>query len=324
MKNNQATPRYSVVVPMYNEMDVIDTTYIRLTEVMKGQGESYELIFVDDGSRDSTIKVLEIASKNDNSVRIIPLSRNFGHQSAVTAGLDHALGDAVIIIDADLQDPPEVISQMIKMWQCGYDVVYGKRKERRGETFFKKFTAVLFYRLLNRLTEVKIPLDTGDFRLIDRKVCDALTSMDERNRFIRGLISWVGFTQCPIEYEREERYAGVTKYPLKKMVKFAMDGIVAFSNKPLKAAGLVGFSLVFGSSLALITMLFTRLFANDSGITGWMFSLPLIVFVQGIVLLCIGLLGEYIGRLFDETRKRPVYILRGKSRTEQLWSKDRQ
>jgi len=212
---------------------------------------------------------------------------------------------------------------MIKMWQCGYDVVYGKRKERRGETFFKKFTAAMFYRLLNRLTEVNIPPDAGDFRLIDRKVCDALINMDERNRFIRGLVSWIGFSQCPIEYEREKRYAGVTKYPFKKMLKFAMDGIVAFSNKPLKAAGLLGFSLVFGSSFVLITMLFVWLLAGDSAISGWMFSLPLIVFIQGMILLCIGLLGEYIGRLFDETRKRPIYILRGKSRTEQEWKKDR-
>lgn len=228
--------QYSIVVPVYNEEPVIQTTYQRLKEVMDQTKEHYELIFVNDGSKDRSIEILREQSLIDPRVKIIDFSRNFGHQIAITAGMDYAEGNAIAVIDADLQDPPELILDMIEQWKEGYDVVYAVRTKRKGETFFKKQTASMFYRLLRSVTDIDIPLDTGDFRLLDRKVCDEMKRLKEKNPFVRGLVSWVGFKQTAVEYERDERLAGETKYPLKKMLKLSMDGITTFSHKPLKAA----------------------------------------------------------------------------------------
>jgi dolichol-phosphate mannosyltransferase len=231
---------FSVIVPAYNEQEVISESYRRLKETMDGCGGGYELIFVDDGSRDATPGILRDIAKRDGNVRIISFSRNFGHQSAITAGMDAACGDAVIVIDADLQDPPEVILLMIEKWKQGFEVVYGKRIRREGESAFKKLTAKLFYRTLNAMTDVSIPVDTGDFRLIDRKVCDAMKSLPERNRYVRGLVSWVGYRQASVEYVRHERFAGATKYPLRKMLRFAADALTSFSHKPLQLSVWIG------------------------------------------------------------------------------------
>ncbi|NLN65331.1 MAG: glycosyltransferase family 2 protein, partial [Clostridiaceae bacterium] len=249
----------SVVVPMYNEEAVLDETYRRLTEVMENSGYGYEIVFVNDGSRDKTFSMLNEICDKDNRVKLLDFSRNFGHQIAITAGMDHSVGRCVVVIDGDLQDPPEVIPVMIQKWQEGYDVVYGKRISRKGESAFKKLTAAMFYRFLRSMTEVNIPVDTGDFRLIDRKVCDALKHVKEKNRYVRGLISWLGFKQTAVEFEREERFAGETKYPLKKMLKLALDGITTFSYKPLKLASYVGMIISVGSFLYLIYVLIQRI-----------------------------------------------------------------
>lgn len=301
-------PIISIVVPVYNEQEVIMESYKRLTSVMETSNESYELIFVNDGSRDRSSDFLAAVCKTDSNVRCINFSRNFGHQAAITAGMDYAKGDAIVVIDADLQDPPEVILEMIKKWREGYDVVYGKRLRRKGETLFKKTTAKLYYRLLRNMTSVDIPVDTGDFRLIDRKVCDAMKTLTERNRYVRGLVSWVGFKQIAVEYVREERFAGVTKYPLKKMLKFAMDGITAFSYKPLKFATSIGFLFSIVSFIYLIIIIFQRLF-TDTTVSGWASTIAVILFTQGIVLMMLGIIGEYIGRIFDEIKGRPIYIV---------------
>ncbi|WP_084284247.1 glycosyltransferase [Clostridium lundense] len=228
---------YSVVVPLFNEEFVIDESYKRLKQVMDSTKENYEIVFINDGSKNRTIYKVESICKNDEKIKLINFSRNFGHQAAITAGMDLALGEAVIVIDADLQDPPEVMLKMIKKWKEGYEVVYGKRIKRQGETFFKKFTAKMLYKILKSLTTTDIPVDTGDFRLIDRKVCDAMISFPEKNRYVRGLVSWVGYKQTCVEFVRQERFAGDTKYPLKKMMKLALDGITSFSYKPLVVSG---------------------------------------------------------------------------------------
>lgn len=260
--------RYSVIVPMFNEEEVIQHTYERLKKVMDECGDSYELVFVNDGSRDRTAEIMRAISSRDEHVKLIDFSRNFGHQVAITAGMDYAEGQAVVVIDADLQDPPEVILQMIAKWKEGYEVVYAKRLKRHGETFFKKVTAKIFYRLLSSMTSVEIPTDTGDFRLIDRKVCDVLRGLKEKNRYVRGLVSWVGFRQTMVEYVREERFAGETKYPLKKMIRFALDGITSFSHKPLKIASYIGFFLSFSSFIYLFLVLFQRVFTSWT-VPGW-------------------------------------------------------
>jgi Glycosyl transferase family 2. len=297
----------SVVVPMYNEEEVIHETYRRLTEVMKGTGESYEIIMVNDGSRDRTGEIISQLCKQDKNVKMIDFARNFGHQTAITAGMDYAAGDCIVIIDGDLQDPPELIPEMIRLWREGYDVVYGKRISRRGETFFKKFTAKCFYRLLSSMTDIDIPVDTGDFRLIDRKVCEALKQLPERNRYVRGLVSWVGFRQKALEFERAERYAGETKYPLKKMMKLAMDGIISFSFKPLEIAAYMGSILSFAGFIYLIVLLIQRIFRMVP--SGWSLLTALTLFLDGIVLLMLGIIGEYIGRIYDEAKGRPLYIV---------------
>jgi glycosyltransferase involved in cell wall biosynthesis len=303
--------RYSIIIPVYNEEAVVNETYQRLTRVMELIGESYELLFVNDGSQDKTAEIIERLAETDERTRLLDFSRNFGHQIAITAGMDYARGDAIIIIDADLQDPPELIPQMIKKWKEGYEVVYAKRLKRKGETLFKKWTASLFYRTLRTLTEVDIPLDTGDFRLMDRKVCDALQGIREKNRFVRGLVSWVGFRQTAIEYVREERFAGETKYPLKKMLRFSIDGITSFSYKPLKLATYLGFLVSFSSFVYLIVTLFLKLFTTST-IAGWTSLIACVLLLNGVILIILGILGEYVGRIYDETKNRPLYILRSK------------
>jgi glycosyltransferase involved in cell wall biosynthesis len=300
--------RYSIVVPMYNEEEVIEVTYTRLKEVMDRTGEGYELVFVNDGSRDGTYEIVQGICSRDPNVRLIHFSRNFGHQIAISAGMDYAQGQAVVVIDADLQDPPEVILDMIRMWKEGFDVVYGKRLKRKGETLFKKGTAHLFYRLLRSMTNVEIPVDTGDFRLLDRKVCDVFRGLKEKNRFVRGLVSWVGFRQTAVEYVREERFAGETKYPLKKMVQFALDAIISFSYKPLKMATYIGFFLSAVSFLYLLVVLYQKLF-TDSTVAGWSSLLATTLFFNGIIVLLLGVIGEYIGRIYDESKGRPLYIV---------------
>ena len=301
-------PEFSVIIPAYNEQEVIEESYKRLTSVMSQMSEPYELIFIDDGSRDKTAEILGNICLRDKHVILIRFSRNFGHMPAITAGMDYARGSAVMVIDADLQDPPELFPAMIEKWREGYDVVYGKRSERKGETGFKKLTAGLYYRFLRRMTDVDLPVDTGEFRLIDRKVCDAIKKIKEKNRYIRGLVSWVGFKQTGVEYVREKRFAGVTKYPLAKMIKFAMDGITSFSYKPLKLAAHLGFFISALSFVYLIVVLYQRLFAHST-MAGWASMVAVMLFSQGIVLMVLGLMGEYIGRIFEEIKGRPIYIV---------------
>lgn len=299
----------SVIVPMYNEEAVIIETHRRLINVMDSIGEGYEIIFINDGSRDNTGVIINELCNNNRNTKMIDFARNFGHQIAITAGMDYAAGDCIVIIDGDLQDPPELIPDMIKIWRDGYDVVYGKRKSRKGETFFKKFTAKVFYRILRGLTSVDIPVDTGDFRLIDRRVCEALKQLPERSRYVRGLMSWVGFKQTAIEFERNKRFAGETKYPLKKMLKLAMDGIMSFSYKPLKLASYIGSILSGISFLYLIYVLVQKLFFPETSQSGWTSLIAVNLFFNGIILLMLGIIGEYIGRIYDEAKGRPLYII---------------
>ena len=303
--------RYSIVVPVFNEELVVEESYKRLKQVMDTTNEPYELIFVNDGSRDKTPEIVAQICENDKNVRLINFSRNFGHQTAITAGMDNSSGQAVVVIDADLQDPPEVILEMIEKWKEGYDVVYGQRLKRKGETFFKKVTAKMFYRLLSSMTSVDIPVDTGDFRLIDRKVCDVMSSLTEQNRYVRGLVSWVGFRQTAVTYVRDERFAGETKYPLKKMLKFAMDGITTFSYKPLKLSTYVGFFVAGASFIYLLVVICLRLF-TDTTVTGWASTLAVSLIFNGVILMMLGIIGEYIGRIYDEAKGRPLYIIREK------------
>jgi len=299
----------SVVVPVYNEEAVIYESYSRLNHVLQGLNEPYELIFVNDGSRDATATIIRNICGEDANVRLIDFARNFGHQTAITAGMDYASGDAVIVIDADLQDPPEVIPEMIAKWREGFDVVYGQRAKRIGETLFKRFTSAAFYRVLQKLTDVDIPVDTGDFRLIDRKVCDALKKVKERNRYVRGIISWLGFRQTGVEFIREKRFAGETKYPLKKMLRFAFDAITSFSYKPLKLATYVGVTVSLGGFSYLLVVLYLKLFTTST-VTGWASMMAVNLFFNGVVLMMLGIIGEYIGRIYDEAKGRPLYVVR--------------
>ena len=301
-------PVYSVVIPAFNEQEVINETYKRLTNVMKGMGEPYELIFINDGSKDTTAQIVAGFCENDPSVRLINFTRNFGHMAAISAGMENARGDGIFIIDADLQDPPEIFPEMAVKWKEGYHVIYGKRIKRKGESVFKKWSASIFYRFLRRMTSVDLPSDTGEFRLIDRKVCDTVNRLPEKNRYIRGLVSWVGFKQVPVEYEREKRFAGVTKYPLRKMINFAMDAITSFSYKPLKLATTLGFSISLLSFFYILYVIYERIF-TDRTITGWASTIAAILFTQGIVLMILGLMGEYIGRIYTEIQNRPNYII---------------
>ncbi|MGF7068751.1 dolichol-phosphate mannosyltransferase [Priestia megaterium] len=307
--------KYSIVVPVYNEEEVIHETYRRLTEVMRSTKEAYELLFVNDGSKDRTAEIIKEYSEQDPAVVLLDFARNFGHQIAITAGMDYARGEAVVVIDADLQDPPELILEMIEKWKQGFDVVYAKRTKRKGETYFKKQTAAMFYRFLRAMTDIDIPLDTGDFRLLDRKVCNQMSSIQEKNRFVRGLVSWVGFKQIAVEYERDERLAGESKYPLKKMLKLSMDGITSFSYKPLKLASYAGVTLSGIGFIYLLVVMYLKLF-TDSTITGWSSLIVIQLFFSGIILIILGMIGEYIGRIYDETKNRPLYIVREKYQLE--------
>ncbi len=307
----------SIVVPMYFEEEVAEVCYERLSKVLKNIKYKYEIIFVNDGSTDRTLEILEGIASIDKNVKVISFSRNFGHQIAVTAGIDKAQGAAVILIDADLQDPPELIPEMLKLWEQGYHVVYGKRKIRKGESHFKLVTAKYFYRVLNKLSDVAIPLDTGDFRLMDRKVVNAIKSMPEKSRFIRGMVSWVGFKQIPLEYERDIRFAGVTKYPLKKMLKFAFDGIVSFSTKPLKLSQLLGFVAVLFALAVFIYSIAYRLLEGKNLVAGWTSIMTTMTFLGGVQLISIGILGEYIGRMYDQSKNRPLYIVEKEINTDE-------
>ncbi|HEX9014190.1 MAG TPA: glycosyltransferase family 2 protein [Anaerolineaceae bacterium] len=305
-------PVFSVIAPVFNEAENLPELYRRVREVLERTGEPWELILVDDGSRDgSTEAILRLAEK-DPSVRPVIFARNFGHQIAVTAGLDYSRGDAVVIIDSDLQDPPEVILDLIARWREGYQVVYAVRTEREGESFFKRTTASLFYRLIYRITEVKIPLDTGDFRLLDRKVVDVIGTMRERHRFLRGMAAWVGFRQVGVPYRRAARFAGETKYPFKKMLRLALNAITSFSYFPLQMATYVGFVAAGLSILAIPVVIIIRLATSaQSGVhqlAGQATTLIAVLFLGGVQLISLGILGEYIGRIYDEVKGRPLYI----------------
>ena len=300
----------SIVIPCFDEEEVIYETFKRLLKFKEELKDlKLEIIFVDDGSRDKTPSILNKLVDNNDFVKAIFLARNFGHQIAVTAGIEASLGDALVIIDADLQDPPEVIHLMIEKWRKGFDVVYGKRLERKGESIFKKFTAKAFYRILNRLSDVDIPLDSGDFRLISRSVVDCLKNMPEKDRFLRGMISWVGFNQTFIPYTRDERFAGKSKYPIKKMLKFAADGILSFSTKPLQFAIALGIISSIIALLVIIYALYLRIFTNI-WVEGWTAIMIAVLFIGGVQLLCIGILGNYIGRIYNESKNRPLFFVR--------------
>ena len=299
-------PVFSVVIPCYNEEEVIMESYRRITAVMLSMGEPYELVFVNDGSKDATPALLNRLADEDNSVRVLHFARNAGHQIAVSAGLDYAAGSAVVIIDADLQDPPELIPEMAKLWRDGAQVVYGQRRSRAGESFLKLKTAELYYKLIQKLTGNAIPRDTGDFRLVDEKVADAVRGMPEHARFLRGMFAWVGFKQVPLLYDRDKRFAGQTHYPFKKMLKLAADGIMSFSDKPLKLPLWMGLVWLFLGGLTLLALLIMAL-AGHSGGGWWLASLLMIGF--GSTLASIGIAGSYLARVYDEVKQRPLYIV---------------
>ncbi len=302
-------PVFSIIAPVFNEAETLPALYPRICEVMNKTGESWELVLIDDGSQDDSADIIRKLALQDERIRPVIFARNFGHQLAVTAGLDYSRGDAVIIIDADLQDPPEVILQMIERWREGYEVVYGVRTDREGESWFKLFTASLFYRIIFRITDVNIPLDTGDFRLMDRKVVNVMNQMRERHRFLRGMSSWIGFKQTGVDYKREARYAGETKYPLRKMVKFANDAITGFSYLPLQIATYLGFISAGISILAIPIVIYLRASGFQS-FSGQATTLIAVLFLGGVQLISLGILGEYLGRLYDQAKGRPLYIVR--------------
>ena len=287
----------SIIVPMYYEELVAYECYHRIKNVVNGiESMDHEIIFVNDGSKDRTLAILKSIAKGDKCVKIIDFSRNFGHQAAVTAGLFNCNGDAIVIIDADLQDPPEIIPEMISKWEEGHQVIYGKRKIRSGESKFKLLTAKYFYRVLSYMASIEIPKDTGDFRLMDRIVVEAFKEMPEQNRFIRGMVSWIGFDQVPLEYNRDDRFAGETKYPLRKMIKFATDGIVSFSTKPLKLTAIFGIGTIGISILLIIYTIITKIMSDTS--MGWASTMCVILFFSGVQLLSLGVIGEYIARIY--------------------------
>jgi dolichol-phosphate mannosyltransferase len=305
-----AVPRLSIVIPCYNEEEVIEETVKRLRDLCDTIVDlTLELVFIDDGSTDQTRPLLKKFAADDPRVKLVSFARNFGHQIAVTAGLDAANGDAVVIIDADLQDPPEIIPQMIAKWRDGYDVVYGTRTDRPGESAFKLATARAFYRILNRLSDIPIPLDTGDFRLISRNVVDTLRAMPERDRFVRGMVCWVGFNQTTVPYKRAQRLAGTSKYPLRKMLPLAIDGILSFSTKPLQMSISMGMFCALLALLGICYALFFRLF-TDRWVEGWTALAIAILFIGGVQLICVGILGEYVGRIYQEIKSRPLYVVR--------------
>lgn len=302
-------PVVSIVLPVFNEEQTLPALYTRVSDVMQTLGESYEILFVDDGSRDASLALLKSFGATDPAIKIMSLSRNFGHQIAITCGLDHASGEAVVIMDADLQDPPEVIPQLITKWREGYDVVYAVREKRQGEGLFKRGTAAFFYRVLRLLTQIDIPLDTGDFRLLSRRAVNALCSVRERSRFVRGLVSWIGYRQTGVTFAREERKAGETKYPFRKMLRFALDGITTFSFAPLQAAMYLGFVTAGSSFLYIFYAVLLKLFTERT-VPGWTSLMVAVLFVGGVQLIALGIIGEYLGRVYDEVKQRPLYLIK--------------
>ena len=300
---------YSIVAPIYNENENIPELYRRICEVMDNTDEPWELVLVDDGSTDGSTDLIRALAQKDKHVRPVIFARNFGHQVAITAGWDYARGDAIVIIDADLQDPPEVILDMAEKWKEGNEVVYAVRSEREGESWFKLWTASLFYRVIYRITDVKIPLDTGDFRLMDRKVVNVLKQMPERHRFPRGMSAWVGFKQVGVEYKRAARVAGVTKYPFSKMLRLALNAITSFSYFPLQVATYFGFVSAGVAIIAIPVVAALRL-AGSHFFEGQTTTLVSVLFLGGVQLISLGILGEYVGRLYDEAKGRPLYIVR--------------
>ncbi|HFC00400.1 MAG TPA: glycosyltransferase [Phaeodactylibacter sp.] len=299
----------SIIIPVFNEEKNIQNLYERLTKVMQDLEVSYELIFVNDGSRDASIGLIKVLAKKNTAVKYIDFSRNFGHQIAVTAGLDKTKGDAVVIIDADLQDPPELIAEMYQKRKEGFDVIYAKRKNRKGEGFLKLWTAKIFYRILSKMTSISIPVDTGDFRMIDQKIVAVLREMPEKNKYLRGQISWIGFNQTFVEYDREERHAGETGYTYRKMLHFALDGITAFSDVPLKVVTYFGFMTSIVAFLVGIYALFAKYVWKNS-VPGWTSLMIAILFIGGVQMIAIGIIGEYLSRMNQNIRNRPLYIIR--------------
>lgn len=310
MSDNLANkkPVYSIVAPVYNEIGCVEAFYEEIARVMGTLKTSWELLLVDDGSTDGSTKAIRALAEKDSHVKPVIFARNFGHQIAVTAGLDYALGDAVIVIDADLQDPPEVMLDLIKKWKEGFEVVYAVRRKREGESWFKLFTASVFYRLIYKITDVKIPLDTGDFRLLDRKVVDVMGQMRERHRFLRGMAAWVGYRQVGVEYDRKERFAGKTKYPFRKMLKLAVNAITSFSYFPLQVATVLGF-ICAGISIVAIPIVVALRLSYREALLGQATTLITVLFLGGVQLITLGILGEYVGRLYDEAKGRPLYIV---------------
>ncbi len=300
----------SVVIPCHNEEEVLRETNRRLLSALENIPMQLEVIYVDDGSTDTTAEILHELQTGDPRVRVVRFSRNFGHQMAITAGIEHASGDAVVIIDADLQDPPEVILDFLDKWMDGYDVVYGVRTERNGESAFKLWTAKYFYRFIGKLSDTEIPLDTGDFRLMDRRVVDALLAMPERDRFVRGMVSWIGFSQIAAPYRRAARHAGTTKFSLTKMMRFATDGIVSFSILPLRLATWVGFAASAVALLGILVAIIERIVGTPGLVKGWASLVIAVLFLGGVQLICMGIIGEYVGRIYGESKRRPLYVVR--------------
>ena len=301
-------PKYTVIAPVYNEKESLPELYRRVSQVMSSTQEPWELILVDDGSTDGSTDEIRALAAKDEHVQPVIFARNFGHQIAVTAGLDYSRGDAVVIIDADLQDPPEVILDLIAKWKEDYQVVYAVRTEREGETWFKKTTASMFYRLIFKITDVKIPLDTGDFRLLDRRVVDVMNTMHEKHRFLRGMSSWVGFRQIGVPYKRAARFAGTTKYPFRKMLQLALNAITSFSYFPLQLATYLGFIAAALAIVAIPVVAIMRL-AGSQAFIGQTTALISVLFLGGVQLIFLGVLGEYVGRIYDEVKGRPLYTV---------------
>ncbi len=302
-------PTFTIIAPIYNEHECLPELYKRVKTTLDTTGEAWEFILVDDGSRDGSTDIIRELAQEDSRVRPVIFARNFGHQIAVTAGMDYSRGDAVIVIDADLQDPPEVILQLIAKWREGYQVVYAVRTEREGETWFKTMTASLFYRLIYRITEVKIPMDSGDFRLLDRRVVNVMNSMRERHRFLRGMSSWAGFRQIGVPYRRAARFAGSTKYPLRKMLRLAENAVTGFSYFPLQLASYLGFISAVIGILLIPVVAYLRLFTAHQELVGQATTLIVVMLFCGVQLICLGIMGEYIGRIYDEVKGRPLYTV---------------